>query len=157
MNVAGLRSKTISAWIPVDEEVKVLCNHLDQKGWEDFRAQATTIEIVDGESKENFDAIKFRHLVGRHVVRDVSGLTDGIDETSKEDLPFLVTPENVDMLMDSWTEFRMTIMGTPLVLRRMLELQAAQNVKNSLRTLPEKSTTRKSAVRRAPKQKNLTV
>jgi len=134
MDVSGLRKKSITAWIPVDEEVKALCSHLDQQVWEDLKKEATAVEVVNataGTTKEDFDAVKFRHLVGRSVVKDVSGLTDGIDEATKEPLPFAVTPENIDMLMDSWTEFRMTVMSTPLVLRKMLELQAEQQIKNS--------------------------
>lgn len=134
MNIAGLRNKTIKAWVQVDDEVKVLCNYLPQQEWEELKKEATLVEVIDaaaGTSRETLNQKTFRQLVGRRVVVDVAGLTDGIDESSKEPLPFQITPENIDLLMEEWTEFRLTILGTPMILKNMLQLQAEQEKKNS--------------------------
>jgi hypothetical protein len=133
MDVSRLRKRDIKAWVPVDDEVKVLCSHIDQEEWEDLKNQATTVEIANqqtGETEKTLDPILFRNLVGRRVVLGTEGLTDGKDDQGN-DLPFETTPANVDMLMARWTEFRLTVMGSPLLLGKMLSLEKEQLVKNS--------------------------
>jgi hypothetical protein len=158
MNISGLRTPgSIKAWLPicdetitcpdcggkggdcktcsgkgtVEKKVRALCAHVDQQSFEDLRAQATATEldVATGQNKEDFDPVKFRHLVGRAVVQDIDGITDGADAEDNP-VPLAVTPENIDMLMDKWGRFRLTIMSAPMDITRMLAAQLEEQKKN---------------------------
>lgn len=132
-DVASLRKRNLKAWIPVDEEVKVLARHISQAEWEEIRSECSTVSVngITGKSETVIDEARFRGEIGRRVVEDVTGLEDS-DSTDSEGraLPFVVTPENIDLLMSEWTEFRMTVMDTPLSFGRMQGLAKAQLIKN---------------------------
>lgn len=134
MDIRGLREKgSIKAWLPVVEgEVKVLCSHVDQSEWEDLRAQCTTstLDPVTGKTAETFDLPKFRQTIGRRVVQDIDGITDGADAEDKP-VPMAVTPENIDLLMEKWGKFRFVVMSAPMDLTRMLKAQLEEEKKNS--------------------------
>jgi hypothetical protein len=133
MDISRLRKGEIKAWVPVDDEVKVLCAYIDQPTWEELQKEATTTEVLDsktGETRETLDKVLFRRLLGRRAVLDIQGLTDGVDGAGQP-VPLAVTQANIDLLMDGWTEFRLAVMGTPLILRKMVVLQMEQEKKNS--------------------------
>jgi len=112
--------------------VRVLCSHVDQKEWEDLRAQCTetTLDPATGKSEDKFDSGKFRQLIGRRVVVDIEGITDGVDAEDKP-IPLAVTPENIDLLMEKWGKFRLVVLTAPMDLTRMLAAQAEEAQKNS--------------------------
>lgn len=131
MDISRLRKRDIKAWIPVEDEVDVECRHISQGEWEEIKEEATTVTVEkDGTQKKDFDNKKFRSLLGRRAVTNIRGLTDGIDDQERP-LPFQVTPENIDMLMEEWTEFRLAVMGSPMKLSVMLKLEREQLTKNS--------------------------
>lgn len=137
MDVSRIRNKSIMAWIDIEDGISVLCRFVSQTKWEEIRAEATEtiLEPEAVEPKEKFDEVKFRHLYGRFAVVDVRGLTDGVDD-QKQPLPFLVTPENIDMLMDDWAEFRLVVLGSTLRLSKMFQAYLDDSKKNSL-PIPE--------------------
>lgn len=132
-DISVLRKRNLKAWIQVDDEVSILARHISQAEWEEVRTDCTamTVSSIPGQEKKEVDEIRFRHEIGRRAVLDVRGLVDG-DSTdeSGEALPFAVTPENIDLLMDEWTEFRMAVMSTPLSFKLMQDLARAQLIKN---------------------------
>jgi hypothetical protein len=158
MDISGLRKPgSIKAWLPVCDEVvtcpacagedkectickgtgtvenkvRALCAHIDQEAFEDLRTQATVTELdpVTKLSKETIDPVKLRNLIGRAVVQDIEGITDGVDAEGN-DIPLAVTPENIDLLMGKWARFRVTIMTAPTDISRMLAAQREEQKKN---------------------------
>ena len=153
MDISGLRTTgSIKAWLPVTDEVKILCSHITQDVWEALRTEATdtTYDTSKGKTTDDFDSVKFRLLVARHVVLDISGVTDGEDAEGNP-LPLTVTPENIDLLMTKWAAFRATVLTAPLNLSAMLTAQRDEQKKNSERTSSDDSISPESPARRAPK------
>lgn len=139
-DVARLRRKDLTAWVPVDDEVRILCRYISQAEWEDLRSQSTEtiVNSITGLPESKEDKNRFNSLLAARVVIDVDGLVDS-DELDDQGnpLPLKTTPENIDLLMSDWTEFRLTVRDAPLSFERMLSLDREQQKKNSLSTLPQ--------------------
>lgn len=116
MNVARLKRKDLTAWLPLMDEVTIKCRHISQS---EFDAIS---EAADRGGKR--DEKKFRSALARAVVQD----WQGIDEDGQ---PFACTPENIDWLMEESTEFRLLVMDAPLSLKKMLTAEQEAERKNS--------------------------
>lgn len=132
-DVALLRKRNLKAWVPVDEEVSFLARHISQAEWEELKAQCTEtiLNPVTNQTETKEDMPAFRALLGERVVSDIVGLVDSEDlDDNDNPKPFHVTPANIAMLMEEWTEFRLAVMGVPMSFERMLNLAKAQATKN---------------------------
>lgn len=132
-DIARLRNKDLKAWIPVDAEVRILCRYISQAEWEEIRTLSTitTLDPLTGLTVNTEDKNKFNSILAARAVLDVEGLIDS--DTLDADgnaLPLILTPENIDLLMSDWTEFRLAVRDIPLSFERMLNLDREQNKKN---------------------------
>jgi hypothetical protein len=116
MNVARLKRKDLTAWLPMMDEVEICCRHISQSQF-DAISEAST---KGGKRDEK----KFRSALARAVVVDWRGLEEDGE-------PFACTPENVDWLMEESTEFRLLVMDAPLSLNKMLAAEQEAERKNS--------------------------
>ncbi len=132
-DVALLRKRNLKAWVSVDEEVSILARYISQAEWEELKAQCTEtiLNPITNQTDIKEDMPAFRALLGERVVSDIVGLVDSEDlDDSGNVKPFPATPANIAMLMEEWTEFRLTVMGVPMSFERMLDLAKAQTTKN---------------------------
>jgi capsule polysaccharide modification protein KpsS len=132
-DVARLRKKDLKAWVPVDDEVRILCRYISQADWEDLRAQSseTTINTTTGLAEIKEDKNLFNLLLAARVVIDVEGLVDSDDlDEQGNSRPLKITSENIELLMTDWTEFRLAVRDAPLSFERMLILEQEQKKKN---------------------------
>jgi hypothetical protein len=132
-DIARLRKRDLKAWIPVDKDVRILARHISQAEWEEIRSSCTEtiLDPLTGKSESKEDEAKFRSALGQRVVYAIEGLEDSDDlDENGNPRPFVATPENITLLMEEWTEFRMTVRSTPLSFDLMLSLSKAQTEKN---------------------------
>ena len=129
MDVSRIRKKNINVWLPLFEDVEVLCQYLSQKDFDEISEQATT-HRHDPKTHRRVseqDAKQFRQLLARAVVKDWRGMED-------EGKPYPCSPENIDYMMENCTEFRLLVLDAPLSLERMLTAEKEDQEKNSLAT-----------------------
>ena len=114
MDVSRLRKKDIKAWLPIDDDVSVLCKYVGQ----------TEFDAISDSADKNGkrDEKKFRSDLAQAVVQDWKGLED-------EGQPFPCTPENISWLMEESTDFRLLIMDAPLSMKKMLAAEKAAEIK----------------------------
>ena len=136
MDISRLKSKDLKVWLPLFDDVEVLCNHISQSQFEALRRKCAThrFDPKTHQRIEEVDDERFRAELGRAVVVDWAGIKEG-----DEDYP--CTPENIDYLMRECTEFRLLVMNTPLSLERMLAAEREAAEKNSQSTSAPATTT----------------
>jgi len=136
MDISPLKKQTLQVWIPLFDDVEVLCKHLSQSGFDAIQQAATTISFDPRThaKKETVDDQKFRGLLARAVVVDWRGITNDGE-------PWPCIPENLDYFMEECTEFRLLVQGAPLSLERMMSLDREANRKNLLTTSAPSQTT----------------
>jgi len=129
MDISRLKKKDLQAWLPLTEEVEILCQYVNRSEMDRILAEATITRMNPGTGlrSEERDEPKFRSLLGRAVVKDWRGLRDGETE-------FPCTPENVVYLMEDYAEFRVLVLSVPMSFERMLAAEKAQAEKNSATT-----------------------
>jgi len=113
--------------------VRILCRYISQAEWEEIRTLSTitTLDPLTGLTVNTEDKNKFNSILAARAVLDAEGLIDS--DTLDADgnaLPLILTPENIDLLMSDWTEFRLAVRDVPLSFERMLNLDREQNKKN---------------------------
>ncbi|AMV72215.1 hypothetical protein DBW_1861 [Desulfuromonas sp. DDH964] len=129
MDVSRIKKNDLKVWLPLFDDVEILCRYLPQSAFDKISAQTSAVKF-DPKSHRSIperDEKKFRSLLGRAVVEDWRGLTD-----AGEPLP--CTPENIDWLMEELTEFRLLVLDAPLSLEKMVASERAIQEKNSLTT-----------------------
>lgn len=137
MDISRLKKRDLEVWLLLMDSVEILCRHITQGDYDDICKQATATRFHPKTHMrmEERDEEKFLSLLGRAVVKDWRGLTDGSDE-------FPCVPENIDYMMKECTDFRLLIMTAPLSLEKMLAAEREATRKNSLTTSEPSSTSR---------------
>lgn len=136
MDISRIKKRDLRVWLPLFEGVEVLCRHLQQRDYDALRKECSTVSFhpKTHQPVETLDEVRFRSALGRTIVEDWRGLEDdGAD--------YPCTPENIDYLMESLTEFRLLVVGAPLSLERMIQSEKALAEKNSSTTSAPSSTT----------------
>lgn len=126
MDIRILKSG-IEVWaaVPGMPEVEVKLRYLAQDAFDTIRTKVTAYRLTDGAvtPEADHDDAAFRSALARAVVQEWRGLTE-------DGAPFPCTPENIELLMTKWTEFRVLVMSTPLSLSRMIAARREESEKN---------------------------
>lgn len=135
MDISRLKKKNLKVWLPLFDDVDVLCRHIPQSEFDAIKAAATTVEFDRRHQRvEKINDQKFRIALGHAVVEDWKGLKD-------DGVEFPCTPGNIEFLMTESSQFRLLVMDAPLDLERMIEAERAELEKNSETTSVQKPTT----------------
>jgi hypothetical protein len=122
----------IKVWFPMGEGMDVLMRYVPQDEYDALSEACTesTIDPATLQRTKTRDNEKFRKELAKAETLDWRGVFNGKDDAGKE-VPYPCTPENIEILVQKWTEYRMLVMGTPLQLAAMLEAEREAERKNS--------------------------
>lgn len=126
MDISRLKKKDLKVWLPLFDDVDVLCRHIPQGEFDAIKAAATSVRFDPRTHQrvEKLDDRRFRADLATAVVEEWRGLKDG-------DSDFPCTPENIEFMMQECTEFRLLVLDAPCSLDKMLSAEKAELEKNS--------------------------
>lgn len=136
MDIAKIKSKALKAWLPLFDGVDVLCRFVPQSRFDALQEQCMEVSF-DPKTHQKAKKLNnelFRTELAKEVVEDWRGLVDG-------DQAFPCTAENIEFMMCECTEFRLLVLDAPLSLEKMVEMERAEQEKNSWTTSGQRLTT----------------
>lgn len=100
MDISALKKDRFQAWVPFDDEVKILIRFVPRDELVAIGKKAVVVTLDPKTKKESrdYDVIAADVMIAKAAVVDWDGLTlDGE--------PFPCTAENIELLVSKWGEF----------------------------------------------------
>jgi len=104
MEISGLKSEELSAWIQFDDDTEVLISYVSRQDLRALNKKATVTAYARHQKTKEYDPKTADMLLGRSAVKDWRALPGRPGFTMKGE-PYPYSQENCDFLMENYNEF----------------------------------------------------